>query len=69
VPVEQLVWDRRVSHDRARVAWARGGSLEPSARAAVGHHVRYIKAPKLVLEAAKLVVALHQLRADNSFER
>jgi DNA replication protein DnaC len=85
VPYEQFVWDTPVSYDRARVrdlfglhwlaahenvifcgpvgvgkSWFAEALGHRACRA--GHHVRYIK-------VAKLLLALHQSRADNSFER
>jgi len=85
VAYEQLVWDTPVSYDRARVrelfalhwlgaqenvifcgpvgvgkSWFAQALGHSACRA--GHHVRYVK-------VAKLLLALHQSRADNSFER
>ena len=85
VPYEQLVWDTPVSYDRPRVrelfglhwlgapenvifcgpvgvgkSWFAQALGHSACRA--GHHVRYVK-------VAKLLLALHQSRADNSFER
>jgi DNA replication protein DnaC len=85
VSYEQLVWDTPVSYDRARVrdlfglhwlaaqenvifsgpvgvgkSWFAQALGHSACRA--GHHVRYIK-------VAKLLLALQQSRADNSFER
>ena len=85
VTYEQLVWDTPVSYDRPRVrelfalhwlaahenvifcgpvgvgkSWFAQALGHSACRA--GHHVRYIK-------VAKLLLALHQSRADNSFER
>lgn len=85
VTYEQLVWDTPVSYDRARVrdlfglhwlaahenvilcgpvgvgkSWFAEALGHSACRA--GHHVRYVK-------TAKLLLALHQSRADNSFER
>ena len=82
VPYEQLVWDTPVSYDRARVrelsalhwlgaqenvifcgpvgvgkSWFAQALGHSACRG--GHHVRYVK-------VAKLLLALHQLRADNS---
>ncbi len=82
---EQLVWDTPVSYDRPRVrelfalhwlaaqenvifcgpvgvgkSWFAQALGHSACRA--GHHVRYSK-------VAKLLLALHQSRADNSFER
>ena len=85
VTYEQLVWDTPVSYDRARVrdlfglhwlaphdnvifcgpvgvgkSWFAEALGDSACR--TGHHVRYVK-------VAKLLLALHQSRADNSFER
>ena len=85
VTYEQLVWDTPVSYDRPRVrelfglhwlgahenvifcgpvgvgkSWFAQALGHSACRA--GHHVRYSK-------VAKLLLALHQSRADNSFER
>jgi DNA replication protein DnaC len=85
VSYEQLVWDTPVSYDRPRVrelfglhwlaahenvifcgpvgvgkSWFAQALGHSACRA--GHHVRYVK-------VAKLLLALHQSRADNSFER
>jgi DNA replication protein DnaC len=85
VSYEQLVWDTPVSYDRARVrdlfglhwlgahenvvfcgpvgvgkSWFAQALGHSACRA--GHHVRYVK-------VAKLLLALHQSRADNSFDR
>jgi DNA replication protein DnaC len=85
VSYEQLVWDTPVSYDRARVrelfalhwlgaqenvifcgpvgvgkSWFAQALGHSACRG--GHHVRYVK-------VAKLLLALHQSRADNSFER
>jgi DNA replication protein DnaC len=85
VTYEQLVWDTPVSYDRARVrdffglhglaaqenvifcgpvgvgkSWFAEALGHSACRA--GHHVRYVK-------IAQLLLALHQSRADNSFER
>ena len=85
VSVEQIVWDTPVSYDRPRVRelftlqWLAehenvifcgpvgvGKSFLAQAlghsACRAGHHVRYLK-------VAKLLLALHQSRADNSFER
>ena len=85
VSYEQLVWDTPVSYDRARVrdlfglqwlaaqenvifcgpvgvgkSWFAEALGHSACRA--GHRVRYVK-------VAKLLLALHQSRADNSWER
>jgi len=85
VSYEQLVWDTPVSYDRPRVrelfalhwlgaqenvifcgpvgvgkSWFAQALGHSACRA--GHHVRYVK-------VAKLLLALHQSRADNSFDR
>ncbi len=85
VSYEQLVWDTPVSYDRARVrelfalhwlgaqenvifcgpvgvgkSWFAQALGHSACRGS--HHVRYVK-------VAKLLLALHQSRADNSFDR
>jgi DNA replication protein DnaC len=85
VPVESIVWDTPVSFDRPRVralfslAWLRAhenvvfcgpvGVGKSFLASALGHSACRAGAKVQFVKAARLLQALHQSRADNSFER